>query len=180
MTDMFLERRFDAPLTREILLGLAMEGMPCLLAHRVDWHGSMLTLDGRRMFCWFSAADAESVRNALRQAGQDTTVLWPGTVHHAPLKPAAAPPAPNVVVTRTFDSSVAVEDIQAIEDAGAHCLAAHRVRFARTFFSRDRRRMLCFYEAPDAESVRLAQHQAGMPLDEVLGCRAFSADMFPG
>ncbi len=30
------------------------------------------------------------------------------------------------------------------------------MRFLRTYFSRDRRRMICLYEAPDAESVRLA------------------------
>lgn len=177
MTDMFLERRFDPPVTADIVLGIATEGIPCFLAHQVNWHGSMLSLDGRCMFCWFSAADAESVRNALRESGQDATVLWPGTVHHAPLQPGATPPDANVVVTRTFDTPVAVEDIQALEDAGAHCLKAHRVRFARTYCARDQRRMLCLYEAPDAESVRLAQHQAGMPLDEVVACRPLTVDM---
>jgi hypothetical protein len=41
------------------------------------------------------------------------------------------------------------------------------VKFARTFFSADRRRMVCLYQAPDAESVRLAQREAAMPLDAV-------------
>jgi len=27
--------------------------------------------------------------------------------------------------------------------------------------------MICMYHAPDAESVRLAQRQAGMPIDDV-------------
>jgi hypothetical protein len=180
MTDLFLERQFDPPLTLDLVLGVATESLPCFLTHRVDWHSSMLSLDGRRMFCWFSAADAESVRNALRQAGQDATVLWSGTVHEARTRPDAPPPEADVVVTRSFDEPVAVEDIQAIEDAGAHCLEAHRVRFVRTYFSRDRRRMLCLYHAPDAESVRLAQHQAGMPLDEVLACQPVRPDMLPG
>jgi hypothetical protein len=58
-------------------------------------------------------------------------------------------------------------DIQAIEAAGAWCLEAHRVTFVRTLFATDRRRMLCLYHAPDAESVRLAQRQANMPMETV-------------
>ena len=97
-------------------------------------------------------------------------VLWPGTVH-AP----ASPPAPGAstslaLVTRRFDEAVTLGSIQAIEDAAAWCLRAHGVTFLRTFFSRDRKRMLCLYRAPDAESVRLAQRQAGMPLESVWAC----------
>jgi hypothetical protein len=46
-------------------------------------------------------------------------------------------------------------------------LQAHQVKYARTFFSSDHRRMLCLYEAPDAESVRLAQRESAMPVDAV-------------
>ena len=59
---------------------------------------------------------------------------------------------------------------QAIEDAGAWCLETHRVKFARTFFSLDRTRMICLYQAPDAEAVRMAQRQAGMPMERVWAC----------
>jgi hypothetical protein len=72
-----------------------------------------------------------------------------------------------VVVQRIFEKPVAFEDIQTIEDRGAWCLELHNVRFVRTYFSADRRRMVCLYEAPDAESVRLAQRQAGMPFERV-------------
>lgn len=72
-----------------------------------------------------------------------------------------------VVVERSFDEPVEFAAIQALEDRGAWCLEEHRVRFVRTWFSKDRRRMVCLYEAPDAESVRIAQRKAGMPLDRV-------------
>jgi hypothetical protein len=72
-----------------------------------------------------------------------------------------------VVVERSFEQPVAFEDIQAIEERGARCLEAHAVSFLRTYFSRDRRRMICLYEAPDAESVRLAQTTAGVPFQAV-------------
>jgi hypothetical protein len=72
-----------------------------------------------------------------------------------------------VVVERAFPQPVAFGDIQAIEDRGASCLEAHGVRFLRSYFSRDRRRMICLYEAPDAEAVRLAQEKAGVPFETV-------------
>lgn len=81
----------------------------------------------------------------------------------------------TIMVERTFGEPVAFEEIQAIEDAGAWCLEAHGVTFLKTYFSRDRRRMLCLYTAPDAESVRLAERQAGVPFDRAWSCRVLRA-----
>lgn len=158
----FLERAFDPPISTADVQALAWRTGWCFEMYRVDWCQSLLASDGRRMVCWFVAPDAESARAALRQADARILRLWPGTVHDAP-----QPARPNVLVERSFDTPVALQDVQAIEDAGAWCLEAHQVKFARTLFASDRRRMLCLYEAPDAESVRLAQRQAGMPLDDV-------------
>ena len=77
----------------------------------------------------------------------------------------------TVVVERAFAEPVAFEEIQAIEERGAWCLDAHGVRFLRTYFARDRRRMICLYEAPDAESVRLAQEKAGVPFERAWAAR---------
>jgi len=162
MTDVFLERRFEPAITPADVTSLARQGVDCLARHKVEWNASFLAMDGRRMLCWFVAPDAESARIALRQAGADVHVLWAGTVHDAP-----QPAVPNVLVTRAFPEPVTLEAIQAIEDAAAWCLDTHRVKFARTFFSRDRKRMICLYQAPDAEAVRLAQREAGMPLESV-------------
>ncbi len=161
-TNMFLERTFDAPLSVGEVLTLARQSRWCYDLYNVAWRGSFLAAGGRKMICWFTAPDAESTRIALRQTGSDIRVLWPGTVHKAP-----EPVVANVLVERSFDAPVAFEDIQAIEDAGSWCLEAHHVRFARTFFSSDRKRMVCLYEAPDAEAVRVAQREAGMPVEAV-------------
>jgi hypothetical protein len=72
----------------------------------------------------------------------------------------------TVVVERAFAEPVTFEDIQAIESRGSWCLEAHGVRFLKTYFSRDGRRMICLYEAKDAESVRVAESKAGVPFDE--------------
>lgn len=171
MTDVFVRRTFDPPLTDESFDALARDGAGCLDLHRVRWRQSLLSCDGRRLFCWFSAPDAESTRLALRQAGSRDAVPWPGTVHDSPAPDAPPAHAANVVVERSFEEPVTLEEIQALEDAGAGCLAARHVEFVRTFFSRDRRRMVCLYRAPDAEAVREAQRKAGMPVDAVWSFR---------
>ena len=45
------------------------------------------------------------------------------------------------------------------------CFQIHRVRLLRSYLSADRLRMICLYHAPDAESVRVAQRQSGLPAD---------------
>ena len=72
-----------------------------------------------------------------------------------------------VMVERLFEEPVAYEALQANEDKNAWCLQLHNVRFLRSYFSTDRRRMICVYEAPDAESVRLAQRQMALPFERV-------------
>ncbi|EPC04055.1 hypothetical protein L861_01750 [Litchfieldella anticariensis FP35 = DSM 16096] len=180
MIDVFLERHFETPLTADTMIAVMQHIGGCFDLHRVTWQGSLLAKDGRRMVCRFQSPDAESTRTALRQLGSDVDMqailqrlgaggnhLWPGTVHDAPgLTPEVLAVA-NVLVERSFSRRVSLEQVQALEDAGSACLQNHRVRFVRTYFSLDGKRMICLYQAPDAESVRLAQHQAGMPMDRV-------------
>jgi len=162
MTDIFLERNFELPLLfDDACSGAARTGW-CFTAHNVEWCSSFLATGGQQMLCWFRAPDAESARLALRTVQADIRVLWTGTVHDGP-----EPAVPNVLVKRTFAEPVAFEQIKALGEAGEWCLQAHRVKYARTFFSLDSKRMICLYRAPDAESVRVAQREAGMPLDEV-------------
>jgi hypothetical protein len=173
MTEVFVERRWDQALTDAHMQALFASAAGCMEVHRCEWHGSLLSADGHELFCHFSAPDAESVRIALREAGSPRGSVWAGTVHDAPGFTEDALGRANVLVSRRFAQPVALADIQAIEDAGAGCLETHRVRFVRTYFSTDRRRMICLYQAPDAESVRIAQREAGMPVERVVAFRQF-------
>jgi hypothetical protein len=171
MIDVFLERRFARPIPSDLVSSLTLAAQGCFDLHRIAWQSSLLARDGRRLLCHFRAPDLESARIGLRQAGADIGSLWGGTVHDAPGLEPAALAAANVVVERRFAAPVSVAAIQALEDAGAACLHNHRVRFLRTLFALDRRCMHCLYRAPDAESVRLAQHQAGMPVTRIWACQ---------
>ncbi|MFY0990642.1 nickel-binding protein [Halomonas sp. C05BenzN] len=171
MIDVMLERYLADPVEPELVMALTTGAQACFDRHRVTWQGSLLAKDGHRLVCHFRAPDAEAARTGLRRAGADIRSLWTGTVHDAPGLEAADPLRANVLVERSFTQPVALEAIQRLEDAGSACLQNHRVRFVRTFFSQDGRRMICLYHAPDAESVRLAQRQAGMPLERAWSCQ---------
>jgi hypothetical protein len=160
VTYLILERSFDPPRPVAEALTRIRESGWCFAMHKVDWKESFLATDGRAMVCWFSAPDQESVRIALRQTGADTRNLWPGTMHQG-----REPGVPNVLVERSFVQPVPLAELQSLDAAG--CLQAQGVRFVRTFLSLDRMRMLCLYEAPDAESVRLSQRKAAIPIDSV-------------
>ena len=79
----------------------------------------------------------------------------------------------HVIVERSFDQPETFDDIQAREDRFAWCLEQHHVKFIRSYFSKDRRRMICEYEAPDAESVRDVQRTANLPFDRIWTAKVF-------
>ena len=78
-----------------------------------------------------------------------------------------------VVVERAFDDPASFDELQARETEGAWCLDMHNVKFLQTYFSADRKTMICLYEAPDSESVRVAQNRIGMPFERVWTARLF-------
>lgn len=162
MHRLFLERSFEDPLSEDQVIAAARESGWCFEMYRVNWHGSLLASDGRKLVCSFSSADAEAVRQALKKAEVDMTTLWQGTVHEV-----AEPEEPNVLVERSFTGPASLDEIQAVENSHHWCLEARNVHFVRTCFSTDRRRMLCLYRAPDAQAVRDAQREAEMPVDRV-------------
>jgi hypothetical protein len=161
-TNMFLMRTFDEPLSVADVCARARSSEWCYDMHKVDWRGSYLATNGHTLLCWFTAVDAESVRTALRKSGTDLQYLWPGTVIDAP-----EPAVPNVLVERSFQEPVTFEEVASVARAAAGCLQTHRVKHACSFFSQDAKRMMCLYQAPDAESVRIAQREAMLPVDRV-------------
>jgi len=82
---------------------------------------------------------------------------------------------PKIVVERQFEEPVAVEELQRLENESQWCLDLYNVTFLRTYVASDMKRMICVYEAPDAEAVRSANRQAGLPFEAV-----WSADIFTG
>jgi len=79
----------------------------------------------------------------------------------------------RVMVERKFDEAQWFDDLQAQEVSFAWCAEQHQVTFIRSYFSRDRRRMICEYDAPDAEAVRKLQRTARMPFERIWTATVF-------
>ncbi|MBZ2168833.1 DUF4242 domain-containing protein [Marinobacter sp. F4216] len=168
MIDVIVERFYETPLSDEDVMQLARELDGCLSLYGIEWQQSFLGSNSKDMICHFRAPDLESLRRALRQSGSNFLTSWSSSMH-----PAGIEEAPTVMVSRRFDEPVKIEDLQAREDAHGGCLKAHNVRFVHSYFSQDKTRMLCLYAAPDAEAVRHAQYQAGMPVESIWAFKHF-------
>jgi len=73
----------------------------------------------------------------------------------------------RIVVERSFSTSQSDPDMQAVADRERPCLAIYNVTWKRSLISADRKRMVCEYEAADAETVRKIQREAGAEFDRV-------------
>jgi hypothetical protein len=73
----------------------------------------------------------------------------------------------RIVVERSFDAPHTEADMLGVQGRMRPCLEAYGVTWKRTVVSSDRRRLVCEYEAPDTETVRRIQHEAGAQFDRI-------------
>lgn len=73
----------------------------------------------------------------------------------------------RVIVERAFANPVTPEDVRAATQKADACFTAYRVRHLRSSVSLDGLRVICEYEAPDAETVRVATQRTGLPFERV-------------
>jgi len=72
-----------------------------------------------------------------------------------------------IIVERTFESPPSDDELSAAGMRERPCLELYGVAWRRSLLSSDRLRMVCQYDAPDAESVRKVQREAGNGFDRV-------------
>ena len=77
-----------------------------------------------------------------------------------------------VIVERTYEPPFTDEQVADLVRRAGPCFSIRRIKFLSTYASKDRRRTICIYEAPDASTVRDAHDQEG-----VAYVRIWSADM---
>jgi hypothetical protein len=72
-----------------------------------------------------------------------------------------------IIVERTFEHPPTDTDLDASAERERKCKEIHSITWKRSVMSTDRRRGICEYEAPDAETVRRVQLEAGIPFDRI-------------
>ncbi len=71
------------------------------------------------------------------------------------------------VVENTFDQPLTDELHDASGKRLDSCLEAHGAKWLRSYLSSDRLRMVCHFEAPDAEAVRASYRTAQVKFEKI-------------
>jgi hypothetical protein len=172
MVAVVVEREFEQPVSAADLYAGVKAGRWCLDLYRVRPSLHYLATDGHRCACVLEAPDAEAVRMVMRTL---PTVppkrVWPATIHSDRGGGEDGPPAITgsrvvAAVERSLAEPVGPDGAHDLAAQGA-CCDLHQVRFLRSYLSLDRQRMLCLYEAPDVEAVRIVYRRAELRFDSV-------------
>jgi hypothetical protein len=73
----------------------------------------------------------------------------------------------HLIIEQTFDPPLTDEAHKCLGQRLDSCLEAHGARWMRSYLSSDRRRMVCEFEAADAEAVRASYRSAGVAFERV-------------
>ena len=82
-----------------------------------------------------------------------------------------------LVVEQTFETPVSPEELTDSAKRVDKCLEAHGARWMRSYLSKDRKRMICEFEAPDAEQVRNSYRSAGVEFERCWTADVYSRDV---
>lgn len=81
----------------------------------------------------------------------------------------------NVILERRFDPPLSDERLAELTNLLSPCLERTGVTWVRSHLSRDRRRLICHFRAPDAGAVRSALRQARLEYEDVWPSEVFEA-----
>ncbi|MEG5172561.1 DUF4242 domain-containing protein [Microcoleus sp. B3-D7] len=155
----------DRPITAEMLADTRV--LDCLGARNGTWRYSLLSADRHRMICTFEAPDAESVRQAYRQADVGFSKVWTAQV----IEPEGVPPVWNEPILKLLEGSYpngfTDEEWNEALRLILPCYQERGIEWVGSYASQDKTRVLWELNAPDAEVIREAHGKAGIPFDRV-------------
>lgn len=163
VTLVVVERAFEAQVAFADIQAKEHAGKWCLDQHGVRFLRTFFALDRKRMICLYEAPDAEAVRIAQRTIAMPVERVWPAVATKPPNELTPTP----IVVEREVPFVATVEQVEQMEQQSRWCFEAHRVAQLQSYLSMGGHRTLCVFSAPDAESVRVANREASLPVKSV-------------
>ena len=85
----------------------------------------------------------------------------------------------RVLMEQTFEKPLTDEENSRYAKRLDECLELRRGAWVRSYVSLDRKRTICEFEAPDADSVREALRSASVPFDRVWPAELYVAEDYP-
>ena len=86
---------------------------------------------------------------------------------------------PRILVEQVFTEPFNDERYATFSKKLDGCLEVRNGMWRRSSISKDKLRMVCEFEAPDAESVREALRTAGIPFDRVWTADVYAVEDYP-
>jgi hypothetical protein len=162
MSIVVVERSFATLDACSEVVARARAIVACSLRQPVYLLRSLCARDGRHLLGIYDAPDADAVRVIQDQAALPYDRIW--SARQLNVAPAQVDPRyETVVVQRELSHPVLPEQVEAGVRAAHGCYERNRSSFIASLLSLDGLRTLCTYRAPDAESVRNANVQLGLP-----------------
>lgn len=155
-----VERAFPEPMPFEEIQAAEGRSRQRFEARRVRFVRAWSSRDGRRMVCLYEAPGEEAVRLAEEEAGVPFERVWTA---HVIRHPGAAPDGDAVVLERLLSEPIDEAGLRDGVGQVTWCLEQWGCRIVSSYLSLDGLRCICVFAAPDAESVRQSQRQAGLP-----------------
>jgi len=78
-----------------------------------------------------------------------------------------------MVVEQTFEKPLTTDELNDMAKRVDPCLEAHGAKWMRSYISADRKRLICEFEAPDAEAVRTSMRSAEVSFDRVWSAEVY-------
>ena len=85
----------------------------------------------------------------------------------------------TILMEQSFETPLSEEDEAKFAKRLDECLKLRNSAWARSYLALDRKRMMCEFEAPDAESVRQALRSSGLTFDRVWTAHVYTAEDYP-
>jgi hypothetical protein len=82
----------------------------------------------------------------------------------------------TLVLEQNFEAPVTDEYLNDAAKRVDGCLQAHGARWMRSYLSLDRKRLICEFEAADAEQIRDSYRSAGVSFDHCWTATVYSRD----
>lgn len=161
-----VETLANSPLTPETPTDTDLRVLACLTERNATWRYSLLSRDRLRMICTFDAPDAESVRESYRKGGGVFSRIWAGELIQPQGIQPQYHPSLLMVIEGTYPP-IGQTEWNELSSRTLSCYAERGIEWIQSYLSRDRTRVICELNAPDAQSVREAQHRIGVSFDRV-------------
>lgn len=85
----------------------------------------------------------------------------------------------SIIVEYAFAHPMSDEELGIAAKKLDPCLEIRNGAWVRSSLSEDRKRMICEFDAPDAESVREALRASGQEFERAWPAQVFSAEQYP-